>query len=286
MDATFFEHEFYKSEEFLKAYDLPNYEIIETPDYPVSNDNNPEKLPTCAVYFTSAGWYQREDMESLKEMVWVKNRFEWKKNLIKTAQKHIFLRDVYMTWYVRGINSKLNSHEKVLEFIKEQTKGYRVILIGASAGGYMAAYVGLNIDAYKVFLFCAQFDLRYDKVDIKSFEGNLEPKLMDYKGDNMYFFTSRDFVNDVIEYKFSLSCPGIKTFLFKTDVHGVPFPVSALTDVLNMPKKNLNKLYEHYKNKEINILDFAYKAAGIKFIFPILKDSIRHFKKFAKNAFK
>ena len=286
MDATFFEHEFYKSEEFLKAYDLPNYEIIETPDYPISDDENPDKMPTCAVYFTSAGWYQREDYESLHKMAFEKNRFEWKRNLIKTAQKHIFLRDVYMTWFVRGINSKINSHEKILEFIKEHSKGYRLILLGASAGGYMTAYMGMKLNAFKMLDFCGQFDLRYDKVDIKSIDGNIEPLAMEYKGDNLYFFTSRDFVNDVIEYTYSLKCPHVKTFLFKTDVHGVPFPVTALTDVLNMPKSKLNKIYEHYKGKEINILDFAFRVSGPKFIFPILKDSIRHFRKFAKNAFK
>ena len=282
---TFFEHDFYKTDEFIKAYDMPNYEILETPEFPISDDNNPEKLPTCAIYFTSAGWYHREDLEDFKKKTFEKNRYEWKKNLIKTAQKHIFVRDLYLTWYVNGINSTLNTKEKLAEFLKEQTKGYRVITLGASAGGYMAAYIGILLDAYKMFSFCGQFAMRYDIVHMGSV-GNFEDMAREYKGDGLYFFTARDFVNDVYEYNFSLSCENIKTFLFKTDVHGVPFPLSALTDVLNMPKSKLNKLYDRYKGKEINILDFAYRVAGIKFIFPILKDSLRHFRKFSKNAFK
>lgn len=286
MEATFFNHEFYHTEEFSKAYNLDNYEIIETPDFPISEDDNPQKLPTCVVYFSSAGLYKRENCDNFREMIFEKNRYEWKKNLIKTAQKHIFLRDVYITWYVKGINSKINSHEKIIEFLKEQTKGHRVILIGASAGGYMATYAGIKLNAYKVYTFCGQFGLRYDKVNFESIEGDLETLVRENQMKNIYYFSARDFINDVIEYKFTLTCPKVRTFLFKTDTHGVPFPISALTDILNMPKSKLEKLYAHYEGKEINILDFGYKVTGLKFIFPILNDSVRHFRKFAKNAFK
>lgn len=281
----YFDKDFFREQEFLKAYDEPNYEIIETPDFPVSKDDNPNHLKTCAIYFSSAGWYERDNLESFKKMYYEKNRYEWKKNLIKTAQKHIFLRDIHLTWYVKGINSKINNIEKVAEFLKEQTKGYRVVIMGASAGGYMAVYTGIKLNAYKAFSFCGQFALRFDNIEL-DYGGNIENMAKEYQGDSVYFFTARDFVNDVPEYKFALQCPNIKTFLFKTDIHGVPFPVSALTDVLNMPKKRLDKIYNSFKGKEINILKFSYKASGIKFVFPILKDSIRHFRKFSKNAFK
>ncbi len=122
---NFFTHEFYKTEEFQKAYNSLNYEIIETPENPISKDNNPDNLPACVIYFSSNGWYTRENLESFKEMYFKKNRFEWKKNLIKTAQKHIFVRDIYQTWYVNGINSTINTQSALIDFLKEQTKGYK-----------------------------------------------------------------------------------------------------------------------------------------------------------------
>lgn len=279
------EHDFYKTENFLEAYNELNYEIIETPSAQLDEEENPQHFPTCAIYFSSNGWYDREISESFKKMFWEKNRYEWKRNLLKKAQKHIFVRDIHLTWYIKGINSTINTQEKLIDFLREQTKGYRVITLGASAGGYMAALAGIKLDAYKIFSFCGQFALRFSHVDMEK-EGNIENLVREYKGNSLYYFTSRDFINDVPEYNFALNCDSVKTFMFKTDTHGIPFPVSALGGVLNMKKSKLNTLYKHYKNKQINILKFSFNVSGIKFIFPILRDSIRHFRKFSRNAFK
>ena len=65
----FLEHDFYKTENFLNAYNELNYEIIETPDFVFDEEENPQHIPTCAIYFSSNGWYDRESTESFEEMV-------------------------------------------------------------------------------------------------------------------------------------------------------------------------------------------------------------------------
>ena len=116
-----------------KIYKEKNYLIIQ-------NNNNSR---ICYVFFSSNGLYStRTSLEAINEM-WINERFEWKtvssnKKIMKNAGKMIFVRDIYKAFYVNGINENINSIDKLLEFIKAETKGFDCILVGSSAGSYMA----------------------------------------------------------------------------------------------------------------------------------------------------
>lgn len=92
------------------------------------------------------------------------DRFEWE-NLVnysdipKHAAKCIFIRDIHKTWHITGINHKINSIDKLIEFLKEITQGYQIITVGSSAGGYMSALVGAKLNAHLAFSFSGQFSL-------------------------------------------------------------------------------------------------------------------------------
>ena len=44
--------------------------------------------------------------------------------MIKRASKHIFVRDVFKTWYITGINSKINNVPLLAELLRKETEGY------------------------------------------------------------------------------------------------------------------------------------------------------------------
>lgn len=91
------------------------------------------------MFFSRNGLYYPDTVESFVNIIIENDRFEWqnvmKSSLVQvTYEMVILVRDVYKTFYQKGINSSLDSIEKVLYFLKEKTEGYQVITCGQSAG--------------------------------------------------------------------------------------------------------------------------------------------------------
>ena len=80
----------------------------------------------CAIYFCSNDIYYPNTEEIFQKRIIDKNFFEWYHSRIYKAAKHIFIRDIFKQWYLAGINKNINSPEKIIEFLKEETKGYKV----------------------------------------------------------------------------------------------------------------------------------------------------------------
>ena len=87
------------------------------------------------------------------------DKFEWRKHLIRRAYKQIWIRDITKEFYVRGINNQINSIDKMIDFLKKETEGYRSICIGSSAGGYIATLLGAVLNAEYVYCFSGYFNL-------------------------------------------------------------------------------------------------------------------------------
>lgn len=134
------------------AYKNSNYRIL--------NGLGEGKL--CFVFCSSNGLYFPNELDVFLEKIVCYDRFDWahvSTELIEYVRKIILIRDVRKNFYVTGINDKLNSIDKLLEFLKEECKGYRIITIGSSAGGYIASIIGAKLHAQAVFNFSGQWDL-------------------------------------------------------------------------------------------------------------------------------
>lgn len=128
---------------------LDNYKIIQ------SGGKN-----TVAVYFTSHNLFYPDTIECFEKAIKEKDRYEWTRIKINRASKHIFLRDIFKIWYVKGINSKINSIPLILDFLKKETEGYdEIVMIGSSAGGTAAALFGSMLNADIVFDFNGQWEI-------------------------------------------------------------------------------------------------------------------------------
>ena len=114
----------------------------------------------CAIYFCSNDIYYPNTEEIFRKQIVEKNFFEWYHSRIRKASKHIFVRDVFKQWYLTGINAKINTPEKLTEFLRKETKGYNIVTIGSSAGGYAAILHGSLLNAKYVLAFNSQFEIK------------------------------------------------------------------------------------------------------------------------------
>lgn len=103
-----------------------------------------EEVPKdyCIIYFSSNDIYYPNTGIAFQEQLLSKNRFEWYKTRVNIGYKHIFIRDIQKQWYLGGINSQIDTPEKLFDFLKDETAGYRVIALGSSAGGFAAIIYG------------------------------------------------------------------------------------------------------------------------------------------------
>lgn len=244
----------------------PNYEIEFTSD----------TKECVAIYFTSHNLFFPHNVESFRKSVIEKKHFEWKNNRVIRAGKHIFLRDVYKQWYASGINDKINSIEKLAEWLTQEVQGYKeVICLGSSGGGYAATLIGNLISATTIFNFNGQWSF-YDQIErdgivisplIKQMIENhhegqkyfsISKEL--YDNTNTYYFVSSRSQWDKEQLQLIEHFQHTHIIRFFTSHHGIPFLKSTLPYIINMKNEELN-CYEEHINFPIL---FDVHIAGIK----------------------
>ena len=253
-----------KEEKFLQnsneiirqAYKALNYRIVETS----ARTNN------AIVFFSGNGLYFPNTKEVFENVILNSDRYEWEniaknKKMRKYYKLIIFVRDIYKQWYIDGINTEINTRDKVIEFLCKETKGYKVSVCGNSAGGYMAVLCGVKMNAEKIFSFSGQFDIM-DKIS------NENPLIFQHKDDGKYFslislISGSKFPDERIFYFF----PGksdadnrqyelikntcINTFRIDEAEHGKTIDSYCYPFLLTAKKEKLIKLAEAHKGKTI-----------------------------------
>lgn len=118
-----------------------------------NNDSN-----ICYVFLSSQGIYKEAWNASQMKGSFENNRYEWQniannKKLLKNAKKYIFIRDIGKELYQHGINSDMDSIDKIVSFVKRETKGMNVFLVGSSSGGYLAFILSQLTNVRRVYSF-------------------------------------------------------------------------------------------------------------------------------------
>lgn len=226
----------------------------------------------CCIYFSSNDIYYPNNEEIFKNQLLKKNKYEWYNTRVDFTQKHIFIRDIQKQWYLNGINTELNSIEKVLSFLKKETAGYEeIITIGSSAGGFAAVLFGELLNANKILSFNGQFFLNdllltsNENINPIVFREKNNAQINQYyslrnfitKPERIFYFHSKNSIWD-INQKEHICDLGINIISFKTSHHGVPFLKSNLPFVINTNEAKLKKMSqkEHYP------LFFSIKTEG------------------------
>lgn len=267
-----------------RAYDLDNYKIIQKKDDGV-----------CVIYCSSNDiWYPNEK-DIFEKRIFIENRFEWENIRYQNAGKEIFIRDIYKSWYVTGINSRIDSMDKLLKWLRKETEGYEVIVIGSSAGGYLASIISLNLIISHAIVFSPQFFLKnkyafdvnpflqkYEKERGKYYKCNLVEKLIS----PIYYFYPIGSAPDRIQFEYVKDISNVKTFKFKSTRHGIPCFKCDLKCVINMSKDDLDKLWGQWQFKRISPFVFSIKISGLQVAFQyILRNVPKVLEKIVNKCF-
>lgn len=245
-----------------KAYDEDNYKIINT-----------KAAGNRAICFCSGnGLYFPNTEQEFRRVVVEENRYEWmnlaKNRLIKkTYSKIIFIRDIYKQWYVKGINSKIDNVEKLGDFLESVCEGYKVTIVGNSAGGYAAVLLGRMIKADIILSMSGQFNLwladnpgpyideyritgqRTDFFDLNT--------IIDDGGDEIFYFYPAKCESDIIQNE-AINSKKIHRLSFDEDKHGVIMRGISYIYTLIMTREELLNISNHFVG-EINEDEF-YKS--------------------------
>ncbi len=183
-------------------------------------------------------------------------------------KKEIFIRDILKEWYVNGVSNSLNSIDKLVDFLKKETKGYQVVTVGNSAGGYIAAVLGIILSAEYILDFSGQNniwqyvfkDIEYPELYIaKEIESkckyfNIVPMIKESNIPIFYFFAA-SCEQDIMQYSLIREFNNVHTFAFRTKQHGVSVYPFNLPVIINMKKEQLLHLK---KNDAYSQREFAY----------------------------
>ncbi|SFF07740.1 hypothetical protein [Spirosoma endophyticum] len=242
-------------------------------NYIIEHDSEIEQNEKfCAIYFSSNGLYDPNTADAFNYQVVRTNKYEWYRTRVEKATKHIFLRDIKKQFYLNGINEQLNSVEKLFYFLQIETKGYKVIAIGSSSGGYAAVLFGSKLNAEIIYTFNGQFSL-FKYLDRSSelddpilFRERNNPLINRFFSINSYivnpkavfYFYSCWSKIDIEQYT-TIKDLGLQVIFFKTSHHGIPFLKSTLSHVINMKRCYLDTLVGYYYYPLI----FSVKIGGV-----------------------
>lgn len=248
-------------------YDKDNYRVEEI-------DKNKKK---CLICFSSHATYYPFTKEAFIERIVYQDRYEFEnivheKKIRSEFGKIIYVRDLWREWYVRGINSRENSIDKIIEKIAELTKGYQIITIGNSSGGYLATIVGIRLRAEIIYNFSGQYSLeqwkgrkwlsKYSTDEEKSKYYNIVNMVEKSTVPIVYCYPGKA-VDDVKQAELVRNCDNVISFAFDSDKHGqtvVPYNYKYLFGK-NVEKHK--KLSEKLSGKLIKAPIFLILTGGI-----------------------
>ena len=221
--------------------------------------------PYCIIYFSSDAIYYPDTAESFYEQLIRKNKYEWYHTRIDCGAKHIFIRDVKKHHYLSGINSHLDTLEKVTDFLRAETNGYKIITLGSSSGGYAAVFFGQKLNAERIYCFNGQFLLnvqyfwRFADIEKSIVERYSNLKNFFTAPSKIFYFHSNRSPLDVEQFN-NIKKTGVNVISFNSRTHSIPFLKCCLPVVLNMDVRDLKTL----SNKRYVPWFFSIKMVGLR----------------------
>lgn len=233
-------------------YDLIQAEY-EKDNYKIEYNNCKNGL--AYIYCSSNALYEKDNLQSFEDKIIKEDRYEWS-NLRADCKPEIeiFIRDIWLSWYVKGINSRVNSYDKLIDFIRSITKGYTVRCIGASSGGFIGSILAIELNAEISYSFAGQFSLshHFDHLKqnpyLKEYCTSGEKKYIEYytripdSSTNIFYMFPNRSKQDQEQYELVKTMNQLHTVKIDIDEHGVAIYPFALPKYLSYNLHEIEKL--------------------------------------------
>lgn len=233
----------------------------------------------CYVFFSSNGLLKSFKECDIEEELVKRNRYEWK-SIAETFKYHrdlgriIYVRDVYLAFYIYGINKSLDTVDKIIEKIAQLCKGYEITTVGISSGGYLATICAIKLNAKRAFNFSGQYDIweRLDETTKKycvSKYGNYGyVNICDLvemsNGIPIFYFCPVGCSHDFANYQLVRNIPQVKCFLFPDKNHAATVYPFNFPDLLFLSNDKLEWLCKKYEGKTIDKKRFYFHTVTIR----------------------
>jgi len=97
----------------------------ENPNYFIQYSDDVTNRAYCTIYFCSHNIYFPNTENVFVKRIVESNFYEWYGTRILKSHKHIFVRDVFKQWYLTGINSEIDTPQKLLDVGRIHALGWR-----------------------------------------------------------------------------------------------------------------------------------------------------------------
>lgn len=268
--------------------DINNKELMQQKIYE-QKLNYKEEYPhskgkKCYIFFSSNGIDKNITEDKYWDELAEKNKFEWKSiadslKYHKDLGKIIYVRDIFKNFYINGINHKIDSIDKMLDFLGKAVKGYEVTTVGISSGGYLATISAIKLKAERAFCISGQFDIHSHLRNVD--EDRLSPDkrkylslqwlLEDNKGTPIYYFCPIGCEHDWNNYQLVQNDANVKTFMFPDKLHAATVYPFNFPDILFKSNQKMEKLAHHYDGKIINKNEFYLRTVTFKGLMLFIK---------------
>ncbi len=232
------------------------------------------------IIFTRNGLYFPTTIEKFREEVVWNNKFEWKniadnRRIRACADRFVFVRDIYKNWCIQGINSRVNTQDKVAYVLREAIGDGKVfVTVGSSAGGYMAVLFGILLGAETIYAFSPQINLyEYHKDHPVNYyneycENPEINKYMDltklipqFEG-NIFYWYPAHCKEDIRQYNAVRSCCNVNFFAMNQSRHGGTLWGESMIRTLAMNPEDLKKLSRCFNGQIINPYEYCMRTSG------------------------
>lgn len=266
---------------------LPEYESGNIRIYDESKEGE-----YCYVFCSSNDIWYPNTHQAYEENIIKRDRYEWTNFSPSNAKKRIYIRDIYKSWYVTGVNQDIDSIDKLVDFIKKESNGLKLVCIGSSSGGYLAVLLGCLLHADHVLCFSAQMELNnqwaieknrllqnYKNDPERSRYYDLKP-FIENGNTPIYYIVPIKCAQDRHHYDHISSCHNIKSFWFKSKHHGVVVSKCNLPKLIESSREELESLHKQYTGNMISVIMFSIKLVGFRKAFVgVVNDSIKQIRR-------
>lgn len=244
----------------LEVYSYDNYKV----EYSPLCKNN-----RCIIFFSGNGLYYPDTIECFNETIVENDRYEWNTVghadvILKKYSMIIYVRDVFKSWYEKGISVKCNTIDKVIELLREICDGYEIVTCGNSAGGYMACIVGNELHAELIFDFGGQWcpECRFRDENKDNIVVNKYYDITRYATNRVLYFFSAKAQYDLVQLEFVLECQsenGMRILPIDSTQHGYLLWNVCYQYILSLDKCELDKIISIFEGKIIKQAKYAKK---------------------------